>query len=514
MNRLNLNQSIIGFLVVLLSLSAVNAYAGPEFDELMQAISSSDPKSDPKTIQEILKNAEKKGKINLNEKRADGWSPLCLAAAKGNAQIVQELLNHGTDLGATVDFQNKKATPFILAAQYNHPDVMELILKSPSFTADNLKQEVRNANTFKQPELTHQLLMVRPKAGSQASCPSRDEFASDVKAQTYRIMDVSCAVCLGLPGEGNQTKLIDGSSHTGDSAITDCCGQFFCKNCLEKAAATKISCPNCRQKNFTFQVSKNTIAQFQWAGSNKVPLPGQRIQSSQVAAPEVQGQGGVMERFRAQFVQIPAGRLPDGTQIAAHEADKFPATRELWNEIWGDMPADVPADQRATWNQCPRCPVTHVNWENQNRSSAEVQEFLGRLNQREAVSGSGCTYDLPTDKQLHYDIRADVTGTNQDIYSAGVNGTNVNDYVTHWGNSNRQIQPVGQKTLNGFGLELGNIWKMSKDLYDSAHPEWGRSVRGGSWGNDVSLAKSGNRNYAIAGNRGDRMGFSLVRTCR
>ena len=42
--------------------------------------------------------------------------------------------------------------------------------------------------------------------------------------------------------------------------------------------------------------------------------------------------------------------------------------------------------------------------------------------------------------------------------------------------------------------------------------EAGRSIRGGSWNNDVENAKSGNRNNANAGNRNDNMGFALVST--
>ena len=119
-------------ILVLLSLPAAHVYAAEiEFENLMKAISSSDPISDPisdpKVVQEILKDAEIKGKINFQNKKSD-FSPLCLAAAKGNPKIVEELLNHGADLGQTVDYEGKKATPFILAAQYNHPDVMELIL--------------------------------------------------------------------------------------------------------------------------------------------------------------------------------------------------------------------------------------------------------------------------------------------------------------------------------------------------------------------------------------------------
>ena len=65
-------------------------------------------------------------------------------------------------------------------------------------------------------------------------------------------------------------------------------------------------------------------------------------------------------------------------------------------------------------------------------------------------------------------MRGDPTGKNQDKYSKGVTAHNVTEYVTQSGKSNRQVQPVGERRLNAFGGELGNVWKMSSDLYNRA----------------------------------------------
>jgi formylglycine-generating enzyme required for sulfatase activity len=212
-----------------------------------------------------------------------------------------------------------------------------------------------------------------------------------------------------------------------------------------------------------------------------------------------------------EFVTIRAARLPDQREVAAFQADKYPVTREFWNEIMGGMPEQVPAHLRTSWNNCPTCPVTYVNWENGDHSRAEVQTFRVNLNQIEQTTG--CTYDLPTEAQLWSMIRCDETGTNQDLYSRGVTAANVNEYVTYSGNSNGRIQPVGLKTPNLCGIELGNVWKLSKDLYDPAHPHWGRSIRGGSWDDVVGYSESAERNGASAGYRGGSVGFSLVRRC-
>lgn len=240
--------------------------------------------------------------------------------------------------------------------------------------------------------------------------------------------------------------------------------------------------------------------------------------------------GWLKEHFP--FVKIPAGNLPApngpngpggvGRRVEPFETSRYPVTREFWEKVMGSVPISIPRKARAKWSECPKCPMTYVAWEDwdkQNRRSipAEIQEFIQRLNRMERKyskdSKSYCTYDLPTDDQLWYSIRGDVTGTNTDPYSAGVTDQNVNDYVTHWENSDQQIQRVGRKAANRFEVELGNVWKMSKALYDSEHPKWGRSVRGGGWRSCVSLAGSGICIPADSGYRCVSVGFSLVRTC-
>ena len=125
----------------------------------------------------------------------------------------------------------------------------------------------------------------------------------------------------------------------------------------------------------------------------------------------------------------------------------------------------------------------------------------------------GCTYDLPTEVQLRYMIRADVTGTNRDRYSKGVNDSNIGQYLDYSSNPDSQIQPVGQKYLNAFGIELGNVRKISKDLSSPAYPHWGQSMLGGSWNDDAYCSDSSVRNCEYAGRRTGTAGFSVIRIC-
>lgn len=232
---------------------------------------------------------------------------------------------------------------------------------------------------------------------------------------------------------------------------------------------------------------------------------------------------GILMRFQNQFVEIPAGYLPalnnqgdvrfprqEGIHVPRFEANPYPITREIWNEIMGGKPSHAP-ETPDEWISQPHIPVTHVAWENDDGTPAEIQDFLQRLNAR--LMDSGCTYDLPTDHQLWYMLRADMSGRNTDRYSHDVTESNIDHYVTHLGNSNGQIQPIGQKRLNGFGIELGNVIKITKDIFDSSRPQLGRVSRGGSWNSDRQFHGSNYRYPRLLGDRNNQVGFSLVRIC-
>jgi formylglycine-generating enzyme required for sulfatase activity len=228
--------------------------------------------------------------------------------------------------------------------------------------------------------------------------------------------------------------------------------------------------------------------------------------------------------FDAQFVKIPRVTLPasdeypGGLSVFPFETSRYPVTRQIWVDIMGEESLDPYLKEHWNWKECPDCPITIVAWENEDGSPAEIQEFLKRVNFKTAKLG--CTYDLPTDPQLWATIRGDISGENRDPYSAGVTEANVDDYLTHEGNSNTdgigpKIQPIGRKKLNSFGIELGNIWKMSKDIYDSVHPNWGRSKRGGGWFDSKVNMRSDNRSgLSFPGVRYTHVGFTLVRKCK
>ena len=218
------------------------------------------------------------------------------------------------------------------------------------------------------------------------------------------------------------------------------------------------------------------------------------------------------------FVKVPQGFLPPDfaggelRPIDAFEASGIPVTRELWKEVMGAVPLRVPMHEQKTWSTCPDCPVTYLSFDE------EVQKFLARLNH--ILAPTGCRYNLPSDLQVWYMIRADETGLNTDPYSSGITEDNVDQYITYWGSFNGgcigpvkcELQPVGKKMRNRFGIELGNAWRLSTDLFDPAVPKASTTVRGGCYNSGKNRIESDLRSYS-AGEYRCATGFSLIRTC-
>lgn len=154
--------------------------------------------------------------------------------------------------------------------------------------------------------------------------------------------------------------------------------------------------------------------------------------------------------------------------------------------------------------------------------NGDIPEFFRRKNKIEAENKTGCTYDLLKEDQLHYRILGDVTGLRKAQYGVAIDektgalmeidDKNVGSYVTS-ARSNHEIKPIGLKELNAFGVELGNVWLLTQDIYDPEHPNWGRSIRGGSWKYNVDSAESHVRLNVQVDAPIDDVGFAWSRTC-
>ena len=175
---------------------------------------------------------------------------------------------------------------------------------------------------------------------------------------------------------------------------------------------------------------------------------------------------------------------------------KYEVTQEQWESVMGNSPSSR--------TKGAKLPVTNVSWE-------DCQEFIKKLNEK--TSGG---YRLPTEAEWEYSCRAGTTTA----YSYGDNLTKSDANID--GDS---IKAVGSYRPNAFGLYdmHGNVWEWCNDWYGSlqdgevtdpkgAATGISRVLRGGSFNNNESKARSSNRNNNTPTNRGTDLGFRLVKT--
>ena len=175
---------------------------------------------------------------------------------------------------------------------------------------------------------------------------------------------------------------------------------------------------------------------------------------------------------------------------------KYEVTQEQWESVMGNNPSSR--------TKGAKLPVTNVSWE-------DCQEFIKKLNEK--TSGG---YRLPTEAEWEYACRAGTTTA----YSYGDNLTKSDANID--GDS---IKAVGSYRPNAFGLYdmHGNVWEWCNDWYGSlqdgevtdpkgAATGISRVLRGGSFNNNESKARSSNRNNNTPTNRGTDLGFRLVKT--
>ena len=184
---------------------------------------------------------------------------------------------------------------------------------------------------------------------------------------------------------------------------------------------------------------------------------------------------------------------------------KYEVTQGEWEVVMGSNPSSHQA--------CPRCPVETVSWH-------EAQEYIRRLNEREA--GSGYAYRLPTEAEWEYAARAGTSAPHAPIYGER------DEIHWYWGNSGGRTHPVGQKRANAWGLHdmLGNVWEWTGDWYhrgaypiawhvavDPTGPSVGgmRVRRGGAFSGVIYPSIPGRERW-IPSAKLPSTGFRLVRT--
>jgi formylglycine-generating enzyme required for sulfatase activity len=181
---------------------------------------------------------------------------------------------------------------------------------------------------------------------------------------------------------------------------------------------------------------------------------------------------------------------------------KYEITQEQWESVMGSNPSIK--------TKGPKLPVTDVSWE-------DCQEFIKKLNEK--TDGG---YRLPTEAEWEYACRAGTTTAYSFGEAITQSEANYKDLTT---GKPVVVKAVGAYKPNSFGLYdmHGNVWEWCEDwkadyptgpAIDPKGPETGpgRVLRGGSFYDVGTTARSSSRDLNTPSLRFDKYGFRLVRT--
>ncbi len=193
--------------------------------------------------------------------------------------------------------------------------------------------------------------------------------------------------------------------------------------------------------------------------------------------------------------QVCEGPRHEVTLSQAFWLADVPCTQAIYQAVTGRNPSRFLGGDR---------PVEMVSWN-------DVQVFIQNLSDRL----EGAAFTLPTEAQWEYACRA---GTTTGRYGR------LSSIAWHFGNSDRQTQPVRQKRPNAWGLYdmLGNNWEWCRHAmreYDvgNAHDPVGdseassRALRGGSWFSPALNVRAASRLRLAVTGRLPYCGFRLSR---
>ena len=220
---------------------------------------------------------------------------------------------------------------------------------------------------------------------------------------------------------------------------------------------------------------------------------------------EVEEKEDLVKGIKLEMVLIPAGKFRMGSPESEKGRDddepqhevtltkpfylgKYEVTQEQWESVMGNNPSS---------NKGAKFPVTDLSWEN-------CHEFIRKLNEK--TNGG---FRLPSEAEWEYACRA---GTST-AYSYGNSLTKSDANI-----SGSSIKAVGSYKPNAFGLcdMHGNVWEWCEDwkadYTKGAVTETLGVLRGGSFNDNESEARSSNRFNSTPTNQSDDFGFRLART--
>ena len=248
-------------------------------------------------------------------------------------------------------------------------------------------------------------------------------------------------------------------------------------------------------------------------GTNVNPKPNEPLKKDTLGNEEVVDLG---KGVKLDLVLIPVGKFMLGspasekvrrTDETQHEVTltkpyymgKCEVNQEQWEGVMGNNPSKGAIGAKL--------PVTNVSWE-------DCQDFIKKLNAK--TNGA---FRLPTEAEWEYACRAGTTT----VYSVGDSITKAD--ANYGDGLDGQIKSLGSYKPNAFGLYdmHGNVCEWCEDWYgdyptgsvtDPRGPGTGeyRVLRGGSFCNDVSLARSSYRYNYIPTGRSFDLGLRLARS--
>jgi formylglycine-generating enzyme required for sulfatase activity len=214
------------------------------------------------------------------------------------------------------------------------------------------------------------------------------------------------------------------------------------------------------------------------------------------------------------LVDIPAGsfmmgsndyaneKKPHQVTLKAFQMSKYPITQKQYRLVMGTNPSSFQGDEN--------CPVENLSWHDAVKFCEELSKRIGQK------------VKLPTEAQWEYACRAGSTGK----YCFGDDDSKLGNYAWYDKNSGSRTHPVGEKLANSWGLHdmHGNVWEWCEDVwhenYNGAPTDGSawltggeqnrRALRGGSWFDNVINCRSANRDWNVADDRDNDVGFRVV----
>ncbi len=185
----------------------------------------------------------------------------------------------------------------------------------------------------------------------------------------------------------------------------------------------------------------------------------------------------------------------------------------VWQQQGGENPPKYPNSAPGDGGRDHRA-VANVSW---NDVNGYLQWLSGK---------TGDNYRLPTEVEWEYAARAGTTTAYWWGAEVVQGKANCDGCGSEW--DNHSIAPVGSFSPNAWGLydTAGNVWEWTcsewKDQFDgsergcidSENRSGRRVLRGGSWFNTTDWLRSSARNWFDTDNRGDDIGFRVLRAAR